>query len=332
MALIRRLPNASVALLAVAAGATVGASACETASPATRAPTARPADAAMVVDTATVETPRAYPAQIYVERDVAVAARASGVLDSLYVNLGTSVRADAPLAVVESRAQEIALARARERLERAQSTMQRTSSLAKSGGATGTESEQAAGELRQAELNAQQAEHDLALTRVSAPFAGVVTARYVRPRQLVSPGDTLFRVAETGPQLVRVRVGEPAARSVVIGDHAAVRATGSSGTAPATVIFTAPALEPASGTREVILRLGAERFLIGEAVTVEMGHERRVAVVAPRRAIAPDGYALVAQGDRTTMRPVTIGATLAGDRIEIVSGLTPGEHLAPLKR
>jgi hypothetical protein len=82
----------------------------------------------------------------------------------------------------------------------------------------------------------------------------------------------------------------------------------------------------------VIVRLGASRFLVGESVIVEMGSERRVAVVAPRAAIAADGYALVAQGDRTVMRSVTVGATLAGERVEILSGLAFGERLAPLRR
>jgi multidrug efflux pump subunit AcrA (membrane-fusion protein) len=295
---------------ALAALALSAAAACESAPAAERAPQAAPVSAPMVVDTATVELPRAYPAQVYVEHDVAVAARAPGVLDSLFVQLGSRVRAGAPLALVDARAQE----------------------LARSGGVTRTEAEQAAGEFRQAELNVQQAEHALLLTRVDAPFAGVVTARYARPRQLVADGDTLFRIAETSPQLVRIRVAEPAARGVRSGDHATVRATSGPTSVTAAVVFTAPALEPASGTREVILQLAAAPFLVGEAVAVEMGSERRVAIVAPREAIAPDGYALVAQGGRTTMRPVTVGATLPGGRVEIVSGLAAGERLAPLRR
>ena len=305
---------------------------CESAPAAERTPQAKPASAPLLVDTATVELPRAYPGQVYVEHDVAVAARAAGVLDSLFVQLGSRVRAGAPLAIVDARAQQIDAARARERLERARNALARAQALARSGGVTGTEAEQVAGEFRQAELDVQQAEHALLLTRVDAPFAGVVTARYARPRQLVADGDTLFRIAETAPQLVRVRVAEPAARGVRAGDRATVRATSGPTSVAAAVVFTAPALEPASGTREVILQLAAAPFLLGESVAVEMGSERRVAVVAPREAIAADGYALVAQGGRTTMRPVTVGAALPGGRVEIVSGLAAGERLAPLRR
>lgn len=314
-----------------------GVSGCETASPDTRTLQAQrqpasPDTTAMRVDTMTVDAPRAYRAQVYVDHDVAVAAQASGVLDSVFVQLGSSVRAGALLAIVDAEAQEIETARARERLDRARTALERAQKLAKSGSVTGVETEQHASELQQAELNVRAAERALTLTRVSAPFAGVVTARYARPRQLVAVGDTLFRVAETGPQLVRIRVVEAAARGVQRGDRAVVRATTGSMSARAAVAFAGPALDPASGTREVIVRLATPRFLVGESVNVEMGSERRIAVVAPRAAIASGGYALVAQGDRTVMRTVVVGPTLPGGRVEIVSGLAVGERLAPLRR
>jgi multidrug efflux pump subunit AcrA (membrane-fusion protein) len=66
----------------------------------------------MLVDTTTVDVARSYPSQVYVEHDVAVAARSAGVLDSLLVNLGSHVRAGATLAVVDSRAQQIEAAHA----------------------------------------------------------------------------------------------------------------------------------------------------------------------------------------------------------------------------
>jgi biotin carboxyl carrier protein len=312
VALTRRVWPVACAVVALA-----GTSACDTASPATRAPHAQAqahrqptvADtSAMRVDTMTVTASRSYPSQVYVEHDVAVAAQASGVLDSVFVQLGSPVRGGALLALVDAGGQDIELARARERVERARAAVQRAQTLAKSGSTTTVESEQLAGELQQAELSVRA------------------------PRQLVAVGDTLFRVAETGPQLVRVRIAGPDGRHVRAGERAFVRETTGGASASGTVAFVAPALEPASGTREVIVRLGASRFLVGESVIVEMGSERRVAVVAPRAAIAADGYALVAQGDRTVMRSVTVGATLAGERVEILSGLAFGERLAPLRR
>ncbi len=41
----------------------------------------------------------------------------------------------------------------------------------------------------------------------------------------------------------------------------------------------------------------------------------------------PEGYALVWDSNRTTLRAVTLGGRLPGDRVEVVSGLAPGEKL-----
>jgi hypothetical protein len=40
-----------------------------------------------------------------------------------------------------------------------------------------------------------------------------------------------------------------------------------------------------------------------------------------------DGYALVWSDERTTLRALTLGSEVAGDRVEVVSGLAPGEKV-----
>ncbi len=296
-------------------------------------PAARPvAEAGVLVDTATVDVPGSYLGQVYVERDVAVAARAAGVVDSLYENLGARIEANAPLAAIDRQAQEIARDRAQVQFDRARAALNRSREFAKAGGVTPADSEEVATVFREAELALRHAQRDVELTRVNAPFAGVVTARYVKPRQLVAVGDTLFRVAALAPQLVRVRVGDAAAKSVIVGERVTVVSADHASNADARVVLASPSFDAASGTREVILQLSSPKFLVGESVTALIGHERRRVIVAPRSAIAPDGYALVIEGARTTLRPVTRGADLTGDRVEIVSGLVAGDRLAPPRR
>ena len=289
-------------------------------------------ESGVLVDTATVDIPGTYLGQVYVERDVAVAARAAGVVDSLFVNLGARVEANALLATIDRQAQDIERDRAQVRYDRARAALNRSRELAKSGGVTAADSEDVATTYREAELALRNAQRDVDLTRVTAPFAGAITARYVKPRQLVAVGDTLFRVAALAPQLVRVRVGDAAAKTVKVGERVSVVSADHRSRADARVTFAAPTYDAASGTREVILQLATPTFLVGESVTALIGHERRRAIVAPRAAIAADGYALVMEGARTTLRPVTRGADVDGDRVEIVSGLVAGDRLAPPRR
>jgi len=329
---LRRCREASHWRLAVCAAVTCAfLVSCKASPPAARA-AARVATDTMWVDTATITVPRIYPGQVYVEHDVAVAARAAGMIDSLFVNLGAAVTRDAMLASVDNRAQDIEHARANVALERARNARARALTIGSRGGVTPADSERLDEEFREAELTIRKTQHELELTRVTAPFTGVVTARYVRPRQLVAAGDTLFRVAETSPQLVRTRVSEPAARQVRVGERAVIVASNGTARQDARVVYASPGLDAASGTREVILQLSAARMLAGEAVTVELGTERRRAVVVPRDAVSPDGYVLVTDGTRTTVRPITTGARVSSERLEIVSGLQLGERLAPLRR
>jgi len=96
--------------------------------------------------------------------------------------------------------------------------------LKQGGGATAADSEQVEFQLRQADVQRRKAQRDVELTRVVAPFAGVVTTRLARPRRFVEVGNTLFRVTESAPLFARVRVPEAGARQLRVGDTASIAA------------------------------------------------------------------------------------------------------------
>jgi RND family efflux transporter MFP subunit len=197
---------------------------------------------------------------------------------------------------------------------------------------TATEVEQAELRGEQAELALRQARRDLELTRVVAPFGGIVTARYARAPRLVAAGDTLVRITEMAPLLARVRVPEGSAESVRVGDAVTVR-TLSGSSAPGRIERLAPAFDPASGTREAVVRVeGGPRLLPGASVQVLLGGQPRRVVAVPRTAVGADGYVLVVDGDRTTLRAVTLGEEVGDGRVEVVSGLAAGEQVARTAR
>ena len=289
---------------------------------------AAPDTGGLVVSMGTVRGQLQLPAQLYVEHDAAVVARSAGVIDSVSAELGSRVAAGASLARLESTDQELAAAQADATYENAGRLAARARVMTKAGGVTVADSEQVEYQYRQADIARRKAHRDLELTRIAAPFSGVVTARYARPGRYVSAGDTLFRVTESSPLLARVRVPEGSAATIRIGDAATV--AGVSGPmAKATVVHAAPAIDPASGTREVILRLtsGGE-LLPGANVTVRLGEMARQAVTLPREAVSPEGYVLVMQNGRTALRSVTVGGDLGDGRVEVLSGLSSGERVA----
>jgi membrane fusion protein, multidrug efflux system len=285
-------------------------------------------DAASLItaETLTVELPLSLPAQLYVEHDAAIYSRSSGIVKAILVDLGTRVKAGQLLARLESTDQEIALAQARDRQADATVQAERQRKLKTAGVVTQADSERVELELRSATLALQKAQRDYDLTRIVAPFGGVVTGRSARLGRLVGSGDSLFHLTALSPVLATIRIPEGSAFGVKLGVEADV--LGPRGEkARARVVRASPVIDPASGTREVVLQLTAgDRLPPGSSVTVRIGSEARRVVAVPREAVG-DGYALVWDSNRTSLRQVTVGGELPGDRVEVVSGLEPGEKV-----
>jgi RND family efflux transporter MFP subunit len=206
--------------------------------------------------------------------------------------------------------------------------VERQRALKVAGVVTQADSERVEFEHRDAALSLRKAQRDYDLTRIFAPFGGVVTARPARLHRLVSSGDSLFRITALKPVLAAIRVPEGSAAGISIGAEAEV--IGPDGArAPARVIRASPVLDPGSGTREMVLQLvgHGSRFTPGSNVSVRLGTERRQVVAIPRTAVAEDGYALVWADDKTTLRPITVGSDVGDGRVEVVSGLSRGEKV-----
>jgi membrane fusion protein, multidrug efflux system len=286
-----------------------------------------PAGAIATAESVTVDRPLSLPSQVYVEHDAAVLARSSGVVESILADMGTAVAAGQPLARLESTDQEIALAQAREQAANARQRVERQRALTTAGVVTRADSEQVEFENRAAELALRKAQRDYDLTRIVAPFAGVVTGRMARVQRMVREGDSLFRVTAMAPVLATVRVPESAAAGLRVGAEARVL-TARGKSAAARVIRASPVLDAASGTREVVVQLAPGSAVTpGSSVSVQLGSERRSVVAIPRAAVAKDGYALVWDDNRTTLRAVSLGAELDGDRVEVVNGIAAGEKV-----
>jgi len=216
-----------------------------------------------------------FPSSLYVERDVKVAARRSGVIEKVLVDRGQSVRAGQALALLETDLATHEVELAQEELRLAEAELVRVTPLAESG------------IVSQQELQQKQIDRDLAKTRlarekamldrctVQAPFVGVVAERWAVVGQRVQEDDNtpLFRVVASGPLRARVDLPEALLARVAVGG----RATATLDRDPAAeyaarVVFVSPSVDAASGTAPVIVELpdGAGRLRPGSAVTVRL--------------------------------------------------------------
>ncbi len=216
-----------------------------------------------------------YSTYLYSERDADVfsrmpenetAGRALPVV-AIHVETGDRVQAGDLLATLDDEMAALELEAIRPRVEESRTRLARARVLSESGVVTPTELEEAEFENRRSEAALRQAELYLSRTRVLAPFAGVVARRYVRVGEMVSEEEPLFRITALAP--LRARLLVPEDRSGRFELDAPVLLAGVNGeTTTARVVIVGPTVDPASGTREVIVEIvEANGFRPGAAVT-----------------------------------------------------------------
>lgn len=191
--------------------------------------------------------------------------------------------------------------------------------------------EQAQAGLAQAAAMQAQARAGLGYTRVRAPFDGVVTARFVDPGALASPGVPLLTVEDTAAFRLEATVDETAIPFVKLGGMAPVALDAMGGDIEGKVVQIVPAVDPASRTFTVKVELPPDaRLRSGLFGRVRFVRGERQAILVPRLAVVErgqlQGVYVVAPDGTLNLRFVTLGRT-SGDRVEILSGLESGEKL-----
>lgn len=260
----------------------------------------------------------------------------SGRVARLFAHVGASVHAGDPLceialdpvAVAEVEKLRQALALAERNLERQRRAVE-----------AGVSARVA---LEQAQLDATtaRAEHE-ARTRgydrdsqrliLRAPIAGLVTAVDVHAGQEIDGATKAVTIVDPNALAAQVRFDAAASARIQLGQTATLtplQATGSP--IRATVIRTAPVLDPTSQRADVWLRPEGDPLQPGTYVRarVDVGVTEGVAV--PRSALVKTdhGYRVfVLDGGIAHARDVTIG-TLDSDLTEVRDGLAIGEQVA----
>lgn len=175
------------------------------------------------------------------------------------------------------------------------------------------------------------ADEMLSYTSISAPYAGVVTARHVEPGESVQPGQPLLSLA--APGLWWIDASLPAAAARALPEAAAARVAGRDGQRwESTELLVFPGTDPGSQTTtvRVILHEDGGQIHEGQALTVELPDASREALgVATesvvRRSEVTAVYVIASDG-QPLLRAVRLGAR-HGDRVEVLAGLSEGDQV-----
>jgi RND family efflux transporter MFP subunit len=283
------------------------------------------------------------PGNVQAFVDTPIYARTAGYLTKWFVDIGGKVEAGQLLAVIDTpevdqqlRQAEAAQLQAEANLNLAKTTAERWQNLLKSDGVSQQEVDQnvSAYKARQADLQAAVANVDRlkylqSFQRVTAPYAGVITARNVDIGALIANGNSqqLFKLAQTDTLRVYVNVPEPYGNDMRTGIPAELHVAEFVNRAFAgKVVRTAGAIDPASRTllTEVDVPNPTGEIMPGAFAEVSFkfkGDGR--ALVVPSNALifrAAGSQVAIVENGRARLRGVTIGRDL-GANLEVVSGL-----------
>lgn len=190
----------------------------------------------------------------------------------------------------------------------------------------------------QALAQIQQIDAKLRDARSIAPFDGYIVRKYVEVGDTVQPGQKLLDFAARRGQQVVVQVPARLAGSLKPGQRLQGRmdvGDGTERTIPLTVNKVFPSADPMSHTVTVKLDLPSQipvRPGTYASVALPMPNDGgKTGLAVPRDAVVKQGglnmvYVVGADG-RIRLRLVRLGSELAGNQIQVLAGLDPGERI-----
>jgi membrane fusion protein (multidrug efflux system) len=265
-------------------------------------------------------------------RGTVVSAEEGGRVESLPARKGSRVEAGGTLVALDRRLLAAELESARASRDLAAFEAERQESLLTENMVSEYEVRAARTQLSraQAALDVATLRHERA--RIPAPFAGVVTERYVELGQLISPGLAVARVVDPSVLKVECAVSDRDVALLETGKRADVQFGVDGPRVQGRVHWVGFEADPQSGKFPVEIRvdnpdLALRPGVMGRALLLKARHENVISI--PRDAVIQRGggpAAFVVEDGRAVERDLELGAD-QGLMVVVTRGLAAGEHL-----
>jgi len=264
--------------------------------------------------------------------EATLAGKITGAVEAIHVLEGDRVKAGETLITLDSRNLRAQLDRAQAELENATAHYQRIRRLFSDESVSRQEMDNAERAYKVAEAAKRTIEADLADTVIAAPFDGVITSKSVEKGEMVTPGRPLLRIEDDRQLRLESTVSEAEVGAVRVGDKVAVRLDALKDREIAgRIVQILPSADPSTHSFEVKASLPPEPGLkSGLFGRMFFSTGTKKAILLPRSAVMERGalstvFVVGASGiiESRLVKP----GNLYNDRIEIVSGLEPGEKV-----
>ena len=274
---------------------------------------------------------------IEAELQVTVHAESTGRITSLALEEGDTVDEGDTLARIKRDAQSLGFERAETGLADAEREFDRVEKLFKQGIASQSEYDQAKSSVDAAKLDIKDRRRDLSNTVVKAPFAGVLTRRFVAEGGFVTSGAQMFEITDFKTLVARVYVPEKELDRIAVGQPAdIVGKAAKNRQGVGEVKRIAPVVDATTGTVKVTIGLpdslagGATGFLPGMYAEVTLTTEVHADVpIVPKPALVHEDeqtFVFIADGDRAKRQLIEVGLS-DDDFVEVTAGLEAGARI-----
>ena len=285
-----------------------------------------------VITAEEIEPPRQVEIMASVEasQSASIAAKISGNIMELPVNLGSKVSSGDILVVISADEIKAKLSQAQAQLEQAKRNLTRERNLLKKNAATPESVKTLEERNRIAQATFNEARTMLDYATIRAPFDGVITSKPANVGDLATPGRTLLTLENESSLQVITDVPEALVLDLAIGDILPVKIEAAKLEISGAITEIAPRADPTSRTAPVKLQIPSSPDIrSGQFARVSLPGSKGTAIMVPKSAVQSFGQlerVFVELDGRVRLQLVKTGQVV-DDLIEILSGVSAGDRV-----
>ena len=285
-----------------------------------------------------LDLPKDYAANINSLRNVEVRSQQKGLLQTVYVSEGQTVKAGQPLFRIAAVGVDEEIAKAKAEAEQTRIDLENVSKLADNKVVSVNAKRMAAAKLRSAEADYQLAVKRKRLSLIKAPFSGILGRIPLKVGSLVDDGDLLTSLSDNRKVMVYFNISETDYLDYRLHPERysqsglqLVLANGDVFGAQGRIVDLGGQFDASTGTIAMRAEFANPNNLLrnGEMGTVRLMVKKRNAVMIPQVAVFEEQdrkYVFVVDKEnRVHQRAVTIGAEFSGGYV-VSGGLSPNDR------
>lgn len=259
-----------------------------------------------------------------------IEAKVSGKVSQMLVVPGQQVKAGEQLATIDAREIQARVEQAAAVRQQADADLKRFASLLEQKILAQAEYDNAQAKARVAQAALVEAETMQSYTKVTAPFAGVITRKHADVGDLATPGKPLLEMEDSTALRLEADVPEAVVGRLKLGDKLPVRISALETELEGVISEIAPAAD--SGSRTFLVKLdlpGTSGLRAGQFGRVAMPVGETTALRVPVTAVVQRGQMeiiFVVSDGKAQLRIVKTGKRI-GNEVELVSGISAGEKI-----